>query len=280
MSHNKQKKAAVINDFSGFGRCSLAVALPILSTMQIQCCPLPTALFSNHTGFDSFYCMDFTGHMGRYMDEWGKLGLEFEAIETGFLGSVDQVRIVEEFVRRFKTEKTVVVVDPVMGDYGKLYPTYSTELAQAMGALTQYADIMTPNLTELCVLTGTEYQERFSEKELEEMCQKLAAQGPKKIVISGLVLDENTLGNFIFEVGQEPVMLCREKIGPYRSGTGDVFAAVITGCAVCGEPFLDSVKKASEFITTAIRKTVELDIPTTDGICFEEYLTMLRQENN
>ena len=280
MSHNKQKKAAVINDFSGFGRCSLSVALPILSTMQIQCCPLPTALFSNHTGFDSFYCMDFTGHMGRYMDEWEKLGLEFEAIETGFLGSVDQVRIVEEFVRRFKTEKTVVVVDPVMGDYGKLYPTYSPELAQAMGALTKYADIMTPNLTELCVLTGTEYQERFSEKELEEICRKLSEQGPKKIVISGLVLDENTLGNFIFEVGQEPVMLRREKIGPYRSGTGDVFAAVITGCAVRGVPFLDSVKKASEFITTAIRKTVELDIPTTDGICFEEYLTMLRQENN
>ena len=276
MSHNKQKKAAVINDFSGFGRCSLAVALPILSTMQIQCCPLPTALFSNHTGFDSFYCMDFTGHMGRYMDEWEKLGLEFEAIETGFLGSVDQVRIVEDFVRRFKTEKTVVVVDPVMGDYGKLYPTYSAQLAQAMSALTKYADIMTPNLTELCVLTQTPYQERFSEKELEELCKKLAQQGPKKIVISGLVLDENALGNFVYEEGKESVMLRREKIGPYRSGTGDVFAAVITGCAVRGESFLESVKKASDFITTAIRKTVELDIPTTDGICFEEYLTLLR----
>lgn len=276
MPHNKQKKAAVISDFSGFGRCSLSVALPILSTMQIQCCPLPTALFSNHTGFDSFYCMDFTGHMVRYMDEWEKLGLEFEAIESGFLGSVDQVRIVEEFVRRFKTKRTVVVVDPVMGDYGKLYPTYSPELAKAMSALTQYADIMTPNLTELCVLTDTPYQERFSEEELEVMCRKLSLQGPKKIVISGLVLDENTLGNFVYEEGTKPVMLRREKIGPYRSGTGDVFASVITGCAVRGEPFLDSVKKASEFITTAIRKTVELDIPTTDGICFEEYLTLLR----
>ena len=94
-------------------------------------------------------------------------------------------------------------------------------------------------------------------------------------MISGLVLDENALGNFVYEEGKESVMLRREKIGPYRSGTGDVFAAVITGCAVRGESFLESVKKASEFITTAIRKTVELDIPTTDGICFEEYLTLL-----
>ena len=275
MPHNHQKKAAVINDFSSFGRCSLAVALPILSVMGIQCCPIPTSVFTNHTGFDSYYWTDFTSHMPPYADEWEKLGLKFNAIATGFLGSVDQIRIVKDFLRRFKGEGTVVVVDPVMGDYGRLYPTYSMELAWAMGELVEYADIMTPNLTELCVLTNTPYQERFESEVLEKMCAQLSRRGPEKIVVSGLVLDENTLGNFVYERGKTPLMLTREKIGPYRSGTGDVFASVITGCAVRGEDFVDSVKKASDYITKTIRRTVELDIPTTDGICIEEYLTDL-----
>lgn len=275
MPHNHQKKAAVINDFSSFGRCSLAVALPILSAMKIQCCPLPTALFSNHTGFESFYWTDFTGHMAAYAGEWEKLNLKFDAIETGFLGSVEQINIVKDFLRRFKHENTVVVVDPVMGDYGQLYPTYSMELARAMGELVEYADIMTPNLTELCVLTNTPYQEKFSRDQLYEMCFRLSSRGPEKIVVSGLVLDEQTLGNFIFQRGLPARMLTREKIGPYRSGTGDVFASIITGCAVRGMELVESVELASEYITKTIRRTVELDIPTTDGICIEEYLTDL-----
>ena len=275
MPHNHQKKAAVINDFSSFGRCSIAVALPILSAMKIQCCPLPTALFSNHTGFESFYWTDFTAHMTSYADEWEKLGLKFEAVATGFLGSVDQINIVKDFLCRFKRAGTVVVVDPVMGDYGKLYPTYSMELARAMGELVEYADIMTPNLTELCVLTNTPYQEKFSEEVLEKMCAQLSRRGPEKVVVSGLVLDEKTLGNFVYERGKKPLMLTREKIGPYRSGTGDVFASIITGCAVRGESFVDSVQKAMDYIAKTIRRTVELDIPTTDGICIEEFLTDL-----
>ncbi len=275
MSHNHQKKAAVINDFSGFGRCSLAVALPILSAMKIQCCPMPTSIFSNHTGFDSFYWTDFTPHMDAYAREWEKLGLKFDAIETGFLGSVDQIHLVKDFLSRFKHEHTVVVVDPVMGDYGQLYTTYSIELAQAMGELVEYADIMTPNLTELCVLTGTHYQEQFSRDQLYEMCYRLSSRGPEKIVVSGLVLDERTLGNFVFERGKPARMLNREKIGPYRSGTGDVFASIITGCAVRGMGLVESVEKASDYITKTIRRTVELGIPTTDGICIEEYLTEL-----
>lgn len=275
MSHNHQKKAAVISDFSGFGRCSLAVALPILSCMKIQCCPMPTSIFSNHTGFDSYHWMDFTDHMGPYADEWEKLGLKFDAIETGFLGSLDQIHIVKDFLRRFKHGETVVVVDPVMGDYGRLYATYSMELAKAMGELVEYADIMTPNLTELCVLTDTPYQERFDQEQLSAMCESLSRRGPEKIVVSGLVLDGNTLGNFVYQRGEQPRMLTREKIGPYRSGTGDVFAAIITGCAVRGEGLVASVEKASEYITKTIRRTVELDVPTTDGICIEEYLTDL-----
>ncbi len=143
MDHNHQKKIAVINDFSGFGRCSIAVALPIISAMRIQCCPLPTAIFSDHTGFDSFYMTDFTEHMEPYADEWAKLDLHFNGIATGFLGSVRQIDIVEHFLRRFDRDDTTVLVDPVMGDYGALYPYLHSGTGKKYGqtgALCRYTD--------------------------------------------------------------------------------------------------------------------------------------------
>ncbi len=279
MPHNHQRKVAVINDFSGFGRCSLAVSLPIISAMGMQCCPLPTAVFSNHTGFSSFYWTDFTAHMTPYMDEWEKLGMRFAAINTGFLGSQAQCDIVLDFLRRFKTEDTIAVIDPVMGDNGKLYATYRRELAEAMRALTAHADILTPNLTELCVLADVEYREDYTEKDLAELCAALCAQGPQKIVISGLDLDKGTsLGNFLYEQGSDPILLRSKKIGECRSGTGDVFSAIITGCAARGQDFRSSVQLASDFIAKAIRRTIELDIPKTDGVCFEEFLYHLTPE--
>ena len=179
MSHNHQKKIAVINDLSGFGRCSIAVALPLISHLGIQCCPLPTAIFSDHTGFESFYVKDFTDSMAPYMAEWKKLDLEFEGILTGFLGSARQIELVEQFLKEFTTQRTTVIVDPVMGDYGKLYATYTQELCQGIGRLVQYADILTPNVTEACILTGTPYQEHFTEAELLTLAQKLCDRGPE-----------------------------------------------------------------------------------------------------
>ena len=123
VSHNNQKKVAVVNDFSGFGRCSIAVSLPILSVMKIQCCPVPTSIFSNHTGFDSYFFDDYTEKMESYIEEWKKLGLRFEGICTGFLGSERQIELVRRFLEDFTTENTCVLIDPVMGDYGKPYPT-------------------------------------------------------------------------------------------------------------------------------------------------------------
>ena len=272
MPHNHQKKIAVINDFCGFGRCSIAASLPILSAMKIQCCPLPTSVFSNHTGFDSFYYTDYTEHMNAYMDEWVKLGLRFRGILTGFLGSPEQIAIVRRFLELFKSEQTVTVIDPVMGDYGKLYPTYSPRLAEQMETLVPYADILTPNLTEACILTGTAYRADMDGAELEELCRKLCGLGPKKIVISGLERGED-LENFIFEAGKEPVSILEHKVGPCRSGTGDVFSSIIAGDAVNGLTFVDSVRHASAFIAKVLRRTVELDLPKTDGICFEEFLT-------
>ena len=272
MSHNHQKKIAVINDFCGFGRCSIAASLPIISAMKIQCCPLPTSIFSNHTGFESFYYTDYTEHMNIYMDEWKKLDLQFEGILTGFLGSVEQIGIVKRFLELFKTENNITVIDPVMGDYGKLYPTYSPNLAEQMNSLVPYADILTPNLTEACILTGTEYHPDMNENDLFVLCSKLADMGPKKIVVSGLERGDS-LENYIFEAGKTPQIILEHKVGPFRSGTGDVFSSIIAADAVNGVEFAASIRHASSFIAKVLRRTLELDLPKTDGICFEEYLT-------
>ena len=274
--HNHQKKIAVINDFCGFGRCSIAVALPIISAMHIQCCPLPTSVFSDHTGFPSFFYTDFTDHMQSYADEWGKLSLRFDGIATGFLGSEKQIDIVKDFLERFKTEPTKVLVDPVMGDYGALYPTYTNALAARMHELLGYADLLTPNLTEACILAGWPYREDFSEAELKTLCETLAESGPKSIVISGLHLGED-LGNFVFSDGKTG-MICARRIGSYRSGTGDVFSAILAADLVRGVPLEQSVRKAADFIAKTITYTAQLGIPETDGICIEQYLWELGKE--
>ena len=271
MSHNNQKKIAVINDFCGFGRCSLAVSLPIISALKVQCCPLPTSVFSNHTGFESFYYTDYTCHMDNYIDEWQKLNLKFNGILTGFLGSAEQIDIVHRFFEHFKTENTVTVVDPVMGDYGKLYPTYSKKLASLMKSLVPFSDILTPNLTEACILTETEYDPNIKKEKLFELCKTLSAKGPKKIVISGLERGDD-LENFIYDRDKDPVIIREHKVGPCRSGTGDVFSSIIAADAVNGIDFEDSVRHASTFIAKVLRRTIELELPKTDGICFEEFL--------
>ncbi len=272
MSHNRQKKIAVINDFSGFGRCSISVSLPIISAMKVQCCPLPTSIFSNHTGFDSFYYTDYTEHMDAHINEWVKLGLQFEGILTGFLGSPEQIDIVKRFLMLFKTENTVTVIDPVMGDDGRLYTTYLPVLAEQMSTLVPFADILTPNLTEACILTATDYKSDMDQDELTELCKKLSDMGPKKIVISGLERGDD-LENFIYEAGKQPQTVIEHKAGPCRAGTGDVFSSIIAADAVNGIEFVDSVRHASSFIAKVLRRTVELDLPNTDGICFEEFLT-------
>lgn len=277
MPHNKQKKIAVINDFSGFGRCSIAVCLPVISAMKIQCCPLPTAVFSNHTGFESFFLRDCTEYMESYAEEWKKLNLKFDGIMTGFLGSHEQIDIVRNFLQHFHREGCTALIDPVMGDYGKLYPTYSEELAKGMHQLVKHADILTPNLTEACILTGTDYREDMPEEKLEDIAGRLADMGPDRIVISGLS-DGCDLLNYVYERGKEPLIIRETRVGGFRSGTGDVFSSIIAADAVRGHDFASSVRRASSFIAKALRKTVELDIPDTDGICFEEYLWELGRE--
>ncbi|MGN0351696.1 MAG: pyridoxamine kinase [Roseburia sp.] len=275
-NHNKQRKIAVINDMSGFGKCSITVELPIISAMGIQCCPLPTAIFSNHTGYESFFWEDYTDKMEAYQKEWEKLGLEFDGVCTGFLASRQQIQIVKQFLERFKKDKTIVVIDPVMGDYGELYPTYQRETGEELRKLLPFADILTPNLTEACVLTGTKYKEQMSEKEIIFLADELSKMGPEKIAITGIDRGEK-IANLCYEKGKEPVFIESEKIGISRAGTGDIFCSMLAADAVNGVEFRTSVEKTTAFIKTCIKRTTELQIPEQDGVCFEEFLGMLAQ---
>lgn len=273
--HNHQKKIAVINDFSGFGRCSIAVALPVISTLRVQCCPVPTSIFSNHTGFPTYFFDDYTKKLPDYIAQWKKLNLQFDGICSGFLGSKEQINIVAQFFEDFKTDSNLIIVDPVMGDYGKPYKTYTQEMCAEMKRLVCFADIITPNLTEACILTGTPFREHMKNEEIEAMAERLSDMGPSKIVISGIV-QGGYIANFCYEKGG-PVKIRRtKKVGTQRSGTGDIFSAIIAADAVNGVPFEQSVKKASDFIKKCLVKSIELDIPLTDGVCFEEVLHTLR----
>ena len=271
MLHYNQKKIAVINDFCVFGRCSITVSIPIISAMKIQCCPLPTAIFSNHTGYNSFFYTDYTQNMNSYINEWIKLDLHFNGILTGFLGNIEQIDIVKNFIKIFKTNETLFIMDPIMGDDGELYPTYSPKFAEQMISLVPYADILTPNLTEACILTKTKYKANMTKIELSDICNKLSEIGPKKIVITGLNCG-NFIENFVYDNGN--IHIIKEpKIGTYRAGTGDVFSSIIAADIVNGKDFIDAVSHAASFINKVLNRTIELNIPKTDGICFEEYLT-------
>lgn len=273
----RQKRIALVNDITGFGRCSIAVELPLISAMKIQACPLPTAILSVHTGFPEHYIDDYTERMTPYIDNWQANGLEFDGICTGFLGSVEQINIVEDFIQRFKGDDTKVMVDPVMGDYGKLYSSYTPEICQEMKRLLKHADLLTPNLTETCRLLDMEYplDGIADEVQLEKMAKALVAKGPSQVVITGLALD-GCVCNFVYEKGGAQSIIREPKVGGDRSGTGDAFAAIVAGGLVNGLSLKEAVTKAAAFITKVLRYTVQLDLPWNYGLAFEEYLTELK----
>lgn len=274
----KQKKVAVINDISGFGRCSLTVELPIISHMGVQACPVPTSIFSNHTGFPHYFFDDYTERMQEYMRQWEKLGIKFDGIASGFLGSEKQIQIVKEFIKEFTSESTRVLVDPVMGDHGKLYATCTTRLCDKMKELVRMADITTPNLTEACVLTGTSYKEvGWRKKELYAMAQAIADMGPSKVVITGIPQGQ-FIANYVFEQDKGSRILRTHRVGTGRPGTGDIFASIIASDAVNEVPFDRSVSKASSFVKKCIERSIAMEIPTQEGVCFEELLHQLKKD--
>ena len=272
----RQTRIALVNDVTGFGRCSVAVELPLISALKVQACPLPTAILSCHTGFPTHFIDDYTSRMRPYMEDWQQNGVQFDGICTGFLGSAEQIAIVADFIRMFKQPGTRVMVDPVMGDYGKLYSSYTQEMCDGMKRLLALADIVTPNLTEACRLLDRPYPEdgRMETQELEYMAAELADRGPSQVVITGLSVGDE-IENFIYEAGRG-TLLREKKIGGDRSGSGDAFAAIVAASLVRGVPLTDAVERAADFISKCLAYAVELDLPWNYGLPFEEYLTELR----
>ena len=266
MIRSRQKRIAVINDFCGVGRCSLTVMLPVISQLKVQCCPVPTAVFSNHSGFSSFFSQDLTDSLSAYINQWKALDMHFDGIATGFLGSAKQIHIVREFLEAFRRPDTKLLVDPVMGDNGRVYQSYTPQMCQEMYRLAELADLLTPNLTEACILTQTPYHEgSWSRQELSLLGERLLSMVPGKAVISGIPVG-GFLGNLILEKGCQPVLLRRKRIGAGYPGTGDLFAAILAADLVNQVPLADSVSKASSFIQHCIRITEEMGAPRVHGV--------------
>lgn len=271
MTYNQQKKVAVISDLTGYGRCSLTVAIPVLAHMGIQCCPVPTAILSNHTGFDDYYFDDYTDRMEAYISKWKQLELRFEGITTGFLGSKGQIQIVRNIIEHFRDERTKVIIDPVMGDGGKLYSTYTIELCMSMKELIPYADILIPNVTEACLLTDTPFFSSGHQDDYFHLADCLHQMGAKKVVITGIETGQ-WIGNAVYEPGNNPCIFRKKRIGDPRPGTGDLFQAMLTGEIIGGCSLPEAVKKTSGFISKCMAITEKLKIPETDGVCFEMLL--------
>lgn len=273
------KRIAIINDMSGFGRCSISIILPIISHLGVQGCPVPTAIFSNHTGFPEFYREDFTRHMPQYIDQWKKMNLSFDGIMTGFLGSARQINIVEDFIKSFGAPETMILVDPVMGDNGHIYPTYTSKMCREMKKLIAYADIITPNITEACFLTNTTYKESgWHYAELDTLAKKLMDMGAKKLVITGIKMGDGYIGNAIASQEADTIFQRQMVVAQTRTGTGDVFAAVLGADAVNGLDFPTSVKRASVFVRQGLVESNKKGEPPMYGIDFEAALWRLKRK--
>lgn len=280
------KKIAVINDLSGFGRCSLTAAIPTISVMGVQPCPLPTAVLSAQTGFPSYYCDDYTEKMEHFRQEWEKMGVQFDGIYTGFVASETQIRRIFRFLDTFYRESTFLLVDPVMGDEGRVYKLFTPELLRRMKELALRADVVTPNLTELCLLTGADYGElgrMKGEKEITEaageLAEKLMESGPDTIVVTGIRFEdaqsgERMIGNLAVDQSGRRLSAF-PYIGGSFSGTGDLFASIIAGGIARGDDIFRTMDLAGEFVERAMKDSAAEGVERNQGANFEKYLGML-----
>ena len=268
---------AAIHDMSGFGRCSLTVAIPVLSAMGIQCCPLPTAFLSTHTGgFENFTFLDMTDEMPKVAAHWKSLGLQFRAVYSGFLGSERQIGIVEDFIRDFRRADSVVVVDPVMGDHGAVYQTYTPAMCAGMARLAEQADVITPNLTEAALLLGVPYDALPAGADgCREIVERLSLEGRRSVVLTGASTAPHLTGAMCFDAasGRTEAVQTR-RVDREFHGTGDVFASVLTGALVHGRPLSEAAGQAVEFIRACAERTAAA-LPLREGVDFEPLLGLL-----
>lgn len=271
-----QKSVAAVHDISGFGKCSLTVALPVLSALGISTSVIPTAVLSTHTGteFSGYHCRDMTKDMGLFLDHWERVGLSFDAIYTGYLGSSEQIDIVSDIFNRLTGEQSIICVDPVMGDHGKLYPLYTPEMAKGMERLCARADIIIPNITEAAFLTGIPYKEGpFDKKYVEALLRGLSKFKCKHVVLTGVWLQDDSLGAAALESGSDEVIYVMGKRTPgIFHGTGDLFSSALLGALLVGKCMRESLEAAVDFVCRSIERTALEDYPRKYGINFENEL--------
>ena len=269
---------AAIHDMSGFGRCSLTVAIPVLSAMGVQCCPLPTAFLSTHTGgFEGFTFLDMTDELPKVAAHWKSLGLGFQAVYSGFLGSERQIAIVEDFLRECRGPDTLAVIDPVMGDHGTVYQTYTPAMCAGMARLAELADVITPNLTEAALLLDIPYGELpVGEAGCREIVERLSLDGRRSVVLTGASTAPELTGAMCFDArtGQTEAVQT-QRVPQEFHGTGDVFASVLTGALVQGASLPDAARQAVDFVRVCAERTARAGIPMREGVEFEPLLRLL-----
>ena len=298
-----QRRAALVNDITGFGRCSITVELPIVSALKVEACPFPTALLSVHTAFPNPFIRDETSIMRPYMENWKEHGVEFEGISTGFLGSEAQVDIVSDFIHLFKKKDTLVIVDPVMGDDGFTYANFSPDLLRDMRVLADYADILTPNITELCLLTDADPEKLLSSsaptllEQIRARARSLLNKPGKTILVTGLsdalcrisastpacdlkidaasaTACNTKIGNLLVNSDAETMYLFPHEKGHF-SGTGDLFAAAVLGGRLNGWSWDRTIRTAGSFLSAGVQDSVRAGTSSLEGIDYEKHLSML-----
>lgn len=269
-------RVAAIHDISGFGRCSLTVVLPVLGAMGAECCPLPTAFLSAQTAFpksDRAVFLDMTDQLARTGSHWKELDAQFDAIYSGFLGSETQIGLIGEFIRTFRKEDTLVVVDPVMGDWGKPYRTYTSDLCRRMGELAEHADVITPNLTEVAILLNEEYDPNPDEGKVRRWLERLSMDGKRSVVITGVHPKEACVGAACLDRKDGTVSLpwANYERGEY-AGTGDLFSSVMLGALLRGDNLHVATKLAVDFVQKCAAFTNALGGDKREGVMFERLL--------
>lgn len=278
--HSNLKKVVAIHDLSGFGRASLTTIIPTLSSMNIQVCPVPTALLSTHSGgFDDYAFHDLTDFMLPCVNHWKKLGLSFDCIYSGFLGSPKQIDIVSTIISEFRTENTLVVVDPVMGDHGRLYNSVSEEMVPQMRRLLANADITVPNFTEAALLLGENPDVPLTTAIVKDWLLRLSAMGPKTVLITSVPDAERPDDIHVVSYERDTNTFWRistRQIPEAYPGTGDIFASVMIGNLLHGENLPVSIDKAVHFVSQCIQASRGYDDPNRNGVLLEKELPLLR----
>lgn len=271
------KRIITVQDISCVGKCSLTVALPVISAMGVEACVLPTAVLSTHTAFKGFTFRDLTADISAITSHWKQEKIGFDAIYTGYLGSFEQIELMHSLISDFGGGSTRVIVDPCMGDNGALYSGFTPDFAKAMAGLCSKADVIVPNLTEASFMLGIPYVEAGYTKEyIEDLVQKLAGLGARRVVLKGVSFDDKKIGIVSYDSQNQKISwYFHEKMPQSFHGTGDIFASVLTGALVRGFELQEACRLAADFVVEAIRATLSHKDYNWYGVDFESAIPFL-----